>query len=33
LSLEEECFFPSIQQMTDGRVYMVAGKSFSARPA
>jgi len=30
LSLEEECFFPSIQQMTDGRVYLVAGKSFSA---
>ena len=30
LSLEEECFFPSIQRMTDGRVYLVAGKSFSA---
>ena len=30
LSLEEECFFPSIQQMTDGRVYLIAGKSFSA---
>jgi hypothetical protein len=30
LSLEEECFFPSIQQTTDGRVYLVAGKSFSA---
>jgi hypothetical protein len=30
LSLEDECFFPSIQQMTDGRVYLVAGKSFSA---
>jgi hypothetical protein len=29
VSLEEECFFPSIQQMTDGRVYLVAGKSFS----
>ena len=30
LSLEQECFFPSIQRMTDGRVYLVAGKSFSA---
>jgi hypothetical protein len=30
VSLEQECFFPSIQQMTDGRVYLVAGKSFSA---
>jgi hypothetical protein len=30
MSLEQECFFPSIQQMTDGRVYLVAGKSFSA---
>jgi hypothetical protein len=30
LSLGEECFFPSIQRMTDGRVYLVAGKSFSA---
>lgn len=29
LSLDEECFFPSIQQMVDGRVYLVAGKSFS----
>jgi hypothetical protein len=29
VSLEEECFFPSIQQMADGRVYLVAGKSFS----
>jgi hypothetical protein len=29
VSLEEECFFPSIQQMTDGRVCLVAGKSFS----
>ena len=29
LSLEEECFFPSIQQMADGRVYLIAGKSFS----
>jgi hypothetical protein len=29
VSLEEECFFPSIQQMVDGRVYLVAGKSFS----
>jgi len=30
VSLFDECFFPSIQQLTDGRVYMVAGKSFSA---
>jgi hypothetical protein len=30
LSLEQECFFPSIQRMADGRVYLVAGKSFSA---
>jgi hypothetical protein len=30
VSLDEECFFPSIQQMADGRVYVVAGKSFSA---
>jgi hypothetical protein len=29
VSLGEECFFPSIQQMADGRVYLVAGKSFS----
>ena len=29
VSLDEECFFPSIQQMADGRVYLVAGKSFS----
>jgi hypothetical protein len=29
VSLDEECFFPSIQQMVDGRVYLVAGKSFS----
>jgi hypothetical protein len=29
LSLEEECFFPSIQQTADGRVYLIAGKSFS----
>jgi hypothetical protein len=29
MSLEEECFYPSIQQMADGRVYLVAGKSFS----
>jgi hypothetical protein len=29
LSLDEECFFSSIQQMADGRVYLVAGKSFS----
>jgi hypothetical protein len=29
VSLGEECFFPSIQQMVDGRVYLVAGKSFS----
>jgi hypothetical protein len=30
VSLDEECFFPSIQQTEDGRVYLVAGKSFSA---
>ena len=30
VSLEEECFFPSIQQMADGKVYLVGGKSFSA---
>jgi hypothetical protein len=29
VSLEEECFFPSIQQTADGRVYLVADKSFS----
>ena len=29
VSLEQECFFPSIHQMADGRVYLVAGKSFS----
>jgi hypothetical protein len=29
VSLDEECFFPSIQQMADGQVYLVAGKSFS----
>jgi hypothetical protein len=29
LSLGEECFFPSIQQMADGRVYLIGGKSFS----
>jgi hypothetical protein len=29
MSLDEECFFPSIQQTADGRVYLVAGKSFS----
>jgi len=29
VSLEDECFFPSIQQLGDGRVYLVAGKSFS----
>jgi hypothetical protein len=30
VSLMDECFYPSIQQMADGRVYLVAGKSFSA---
>jgi hypothetical protein len=29
VSLLDECFFPSIQQMADGKVYLVAGKSFS----
>jgi hypothetical protein len=29
VSLQDECFFPTIQQMEDGRVYLVAGKSFS----
>jgi hypothetical protein len=29
VSLFDECFFPSIQQMGDGRVYLVAGKFFS----
>jgi hypothetical protein len=29
MSLDEECFFPSIQQTADGRVYLIAGKSFS----
>jgi hypothetical protein len=29
MSLDEECFFPSIQQTAGGRVHLVAGKSFS----
>jgi hypothetical protein len=29
VSLDEECFFPSIQQMVDGPVYLIAGKSLS----
>ncbi|HEX2648110.1 MAG TPA: hypothetical protein VHO95_12855, partial [Candidatus Dormibacteraeota bacterium] len=30
VSLGQECFYPSIQQMSDGRVYLIAGQPFAA---
>jgi hypothetical protein len=30
VSLEQECFFPSIQQLPDGRVYLIGGQPFAA---